>query len=103
MKELFDSTGPSLSESEIGKFEEIIRLKFPQDFRSFLLESNGGVVREGFRRYCLNNGVRLLSDQSIEFYIDEFLSIDDYIKSHSNILGVISAYGFRIPSVLSLN
>jgi cell wall assembly regulator SMI1 len=64
-----DDTGPPLTEIALAKLEEQLELKLPQDFRAFLLESNGGYLEEGLTVDFVETGYETVTSTLInEFY-----------------------------------
>lgn len=54
----FRRRGPAISESDVAEFEERVGHRLPDDYRVFMLESNGGVPRANYLPSNENVGVR---------------------------------------------
>jgi hypothetical protein len=64
----FERTNPKISEEELAEFEKSHNTKLPEDYRQFLLETNGGVpsLENAYIPYILYDGT------------DSFYTVEDF-------------------------
>ncbi len=90
----YHNSSPSIAEADIENLEQILQCTFPSDYRTFLLEINGGQPEHNLFRAPVPG-----STGPIEIFVHYFLGIDKE-DSDSDLLVNRSMLVDRIPREL---
>lgn len=81
-----------MEKGECRKFSERTKLRLPEDYRKFLMESNGMVFYDGNIGFCLKG-------ERNSIYMNELLGIGSKeSKSGADIIGVFTCHEEEIPA-----